>query len=101
MKGCGKPCNCPSYRDHLLSVSVAPSAMPSRSPEVAATKARDGRWQKDMPAYKRLRKDGVQPKSIDGAADIEKRATVKAEVESGQVVQRPKHLEKVMSELGQ
>jgi hypothetical protein len=35
-----------------------------------------------MPAYKRLRKNGVQPKGIDGAAALEARASTVAEVES-------------------
>jgi hypothetical protein len=29
------------------------------------------RWQADMPAYARLRADHIQPRSVDGAADLE------------------------------
>jgi hypothetical protein len=28
-------------------------------------------WQRDMPAYARLRRDGIQPRSIDGSAELE------------------------------
>lgn len=36
-----------------------------------------------MPAYKRLRDEGLQPKRIDGAAEVEKRAKEKWQVETG------------------
>lgn len=41
------------------------------------------RWQRDMPAYKRLREDGLQPPRIDGCADLEVNASTRFEVESG------------------
>ena len=37
--------------------------------------------ERDIAAYKRLRKDGVQPKGVTGAAEIETRAGEKHEVE--------------------
>lgn len=39
-------------------------------------------WDKDMPAYKRLRKNGLQPERIDGCAAIEATASTAAQVES-------------------
>jgi hypothetical protein len=36
-----------------------------------------------MPAYKRMRREGLQPKSIDGAAEVEKKAEYKWQVETG------------------
>jgi hypothetical protein len=30
-------------------------------------------WDKDMPAYARLRSDGIQPRHIDGSAELEAR----------------------------
>lgn len=39
-----------------------------------------------MPAYKRLREDGVQPRAIDGSANIEARANTLHEIESGQLL---------------
>jgi len=43
------------------------------------------RWHRDMPAYKRLRQNGLQPERIDGCADIEQRANNKLEVEAPKV----------------
>lgn len=40
-------------------------------------------WNVDMPAYKRLRKEGLQPKRIDGSAEVEKKAEHKWQVETG------------------
>ena len=38
---------------------------------------------KDVAAYKRLRKDGLQPKSTKGAARLEQTASSRWEVETG------------------
>lgn len=46
---------------------------------------REKRWNRDMPAYKRLREQGYQPAHIDGAADLERDASTRFEIESGQV----------------
>lgn len=83
--GCGKPCNCESYRAHLLSVGIAASALPSRKGAVAVTEAKERDLHRDRDAYKRLRSDGLQPPQIDGCAQLEKRATTPTEVESGQL----------------
>lgn len=64
-------------------ISVA--ATPSKAAVARDAVAREGRWDKDMPAYKRLRDNGLQPKSIDGCAELETRATTKTEVERGRV----------------
>jgi hypothetical protein len=39
---------------------------------------------RDVAAYKRLRKDGLQPKSVKGAAELESRAGSAWEVNTGQ-----------------
>lgn len=54
----------------------------TKGARVAETENRARRWDKDMPAYRRLRKQGYQPRSIDGAARIEATATSAAQVES-------------------
>lgn len=51
--------------------------------DARAVKAREKRWDKDMPAYKRLRQEGFQPPRIDGAAALERDATTRFEIESG------------------
>ena len=65
----------------ICTVSVAASAMPSRHPEAVATNAREARWNQDMPAYKRLRQDGLQPAQIDGCAALEKHAEHEKQIE--------------------
>ena len=50
----------------------------------------------DMGAYKRIRKQGLQPRTIDGSAELEKRANNRLEVEMGQLFSKedwPKALE--------
>jgi len=42
---------------------------------------REKNWSKDMPAYKRLRKEGLQPKTIDGCAAVEQLATSRHQIE--------------------
>ena len=67
----------------ILSVSVAPSAMPTRHQDAADVKAREARWERDRPAYKRLRHDGQQPRCIEGCAELEAKAASAAEIELG------------------
>ncbi len=55
------------------------------NPEYHKVEAREKRWEKDMPAYKRLRQQGYQPAHIDGSAALERDATTRFEIESGQV----------------
>lgn len=57
---------------------------------------RERRWDRDMPAYKRLRKNGLQPKGVDGCAELETRATEKFEIEMGHIV--PKHAQSHVKE---
>lgn len=78
---------CPSYRDHLLSIGVAASAMPTRSPEVARIATKEDQWSRDHAAYRRFRREGLQPRTIDGAANVESKAETKSEVESGIILE--------------
>lgn len=54
----------------------------TRGSKVAEINQRASSWDKDMPAYKRLRQEGLQPRTIDGAARLEATATSEAQVES-------------------
>ena len=45
--------------------------------------ATESGWDRDMPAYKRLRREGHQPPSVDGCADLEARARSPFEIETG------------------
>lgn len=50
------------------------------------------RWDKDMPAYRAMRANGLQPPSIDGAAELQARASEPFEVEFGHVFKTKKEI---------
>lgn len=75
----------------IASVAMAASAQPSRFPDAADKKQMVAGWNKDHDAYRRLVKNGVQPKSLDGAHFLEQMANTKAEVEQG--IGAPKELD--------
>jgi len=76
-------CKSDCFGCKIQSISMAASAMETRY-EAAKVEKATAIMHKDVEAYKRLRKDGVQPKSTKGAAELEKRAGSKWEIESGQ-----------------
>ena len=80
---CGKPCNCLSYRDHLKSIRFGASSMPNRkrSQEFLDVEKRERQLDRDMPAYKRLRQDGIQPRHILGSQHWEQNARDRIEIE--------------------
>lgn len=51
----------------------------SKTPQSAI----EQRWEKDLPAYRRLRKQGLQPKGIDGCAVAETKAKDRFEIDYG------------------
>lgn len=55
-------------------------------PERAAQRTSDA----DMDAYARLRRQGAQPRAIDGAAVLERSAESKVEVERGHLIRNDK-----------
>lgn len=67
----------------IATVGVSADAMQTRKPRVASSNALERQWQRDMPAYKRLRSDGLQPNRIDGSARLEKEASTPLEVQMG------------------
>jgi len=87
---CGRCFKCREGTGCIRAVSFAPSAMPNRHPGAVAGVAKDKTWEADMPAYQRLRRNGVQPKRIDDSAALETRANDQFEVEMAQII--PKHL---------
>ena len=48
----------------------------------------EAKWSRDMPAYKRLRNDGMQPPKIDGCAEIEALAKDQREIEIGHMIDK-------------
>ena len=67
----------------IAGVAFAASSMPSRKIATNDIDATERRWSKDMDAYKRLKRDGLQPAKIDGSADMEKKAEHRSQVETG------------------
>lgn len=84
--GCGRCFKCREGRGCIRDVSFSAAATPTRRATAVAGVAKDRRWDADMPAYKRLRKNGVQPRQIDGSAALETRASDQFEVELGTIV---------------
>ena len=62
----------------------------SRGAQVAEVNERAKRWDKDMPAYKRLRQQGYQPRSIDGSAEVERKARHDWQVNTGLGISKDK-----------
>lgn len=65
------------------SVTMSQAAMPTRKPGVVAGVRTERDYVRDNPAYRRLRREGLQPKTPAGAAALEARAVSRFEIESG------------------
>lgn len=65
----------------LRSISFSAVAMPSRKPEAAGSALWHQNNELDVPAYRRLRKDGVQPQQVHGSAWLERNADTVEQVE--------------------
>lgn len=76
------------YGCKIITVGVAPSAMPSRHPGAANNVYREKELVKDLGAFKRMTMAGLHPKSTRGAAIIESQAESRYEVDSGQLAHR-------------
>tara|TARA_B100000586_G_C20060555_1_gene406085 strand:+ start:428 stop:838 length:411 start_codon:yes stop_codon:yes gene_type:complete len=82
-------------RKHMGHVHVSASATPTRGTHDGKainweeTKVKERQKDEDMAAYKRLRREGIQPKSIDGSAHSERHAGTKWEVQAGVTLKGP------------
>ena len=83
-------------RKYFGEVHIAASATPTRGThdgkaiDWAGSKTKEREKERDMAAYKRLRSEGIQPKSIDGAAQMERAASTRHEITAGTLLQGPK-----------
>lgn len=77
-------CGEPMARDYS-SVAIAPSALATRTgaAHVIESNDREAGWSKDHAAYKRLRRQGYQPPTTQGCAELEMRANTRTELEHG------------------
>lgn len=78
-QGCKDPDCQLTYREHLLSVGIGAECFPTRSGHhkgesinMGETAVRQKRWDRDMAAYLRLRKQGYGPPKIDGSYALER-----------------------------
>jgi hypothetical protein len=65
----------------VAGVSFGANESTTRGAQVKAINQREKGWNRDMPAYKRLRDQGLRPRQIDGAALLESSATEKWQIE--------------------
>ena len=83
-------------RKYFGEVHIAASATPTRGMhdgkaiDWSGTKAKERDKERDMAAYKRLRSEGIQPKSVDGSAKMEREASTSHEITAGTLLQGPK-----------
>lgn len=66
----------------VAGVRMGSNSTTTRGARVSEVNNRARRWDKDMPAYKRLRQQGYQPRNIDGCARLEATASTAAQIES-------------------
>jgi hypothetical protein len=69
----------------VAGVSFGANESTTRGAQVKAINQREKGWNRDMPAYKRLREQGLQPRQIDGAAVLESSATEKWQIEGSPI----------------
>lgn len=77
-----------SYGAHM-SFGVSSAAMPTRGKAAQVINQREARWERDMPAYRRLRENGLQPPQIDGCHKLEAEAKVPEHVTMGRTDIKP------------
>lgn len=69
--------------DKLRSISLSAVAVPSRRREAAGSALWHSHNDADVPAYRRLRADGLQPQTVHGSAWLEANADTREQVEGG------------------
>jgi hypothetical protein len=54
------------YACKLVGIGFGAAAMPTRKQDVNKIEAKEREWHKDIAAYQSLRRQGLQPRQIDG-----------------------------------
>lgn len=70
----------------VLSVNVGAGALENKGKAVREMSAKDTNLAADLDAYSRLRADGLQPKHIDGAKDLESKVGSQFDIDLGRFV---------------
>ena len=63
---------------------IGAKVLVTRNPGLVDRKQTEKEYSANLPAYKRMKKEGLQPKRFTDAAKVEARAVSKFEIESGQ-----------------
>ena len=79
-----QPCECGRVAvKRMVSPRVSVYATPSKGAEVRRIDAGDAGLTRDLPAYRELRRQGYQPRKIDGAAVLARDASDPLDIEMG------------------
>ena len=73
----------------IQTIGVSAAALPTRARAITAHEDFSKKQERDLAAYKRLRRDGYQPRGVMGSARVEQFANSKFEVESGHHLSSP------------
>ena len=76
-------------------VNVSEKGFVSKGARVREADGIEDRWSDDIPAYKRMRRAGLQPPSIDGAADLEKKVGDQADIEFRNILSKETTKERI------
>ena len=98
---CSRGC-CATQAEHYRSIAFSAYATPTRRPAAVGVEETERRWHKDMPAYKALVEQGVQPKRIDGCHELAQRAEIRQEVEAGVIAtdKQRKTAQSILADMG-
>ena len=94
----------PCFKVKCETISFTSAAMSNRKGAVRTMNAREYDLTKNLEAYKRLRESGVNPASTAQAANLERFADTKHEIESGKRFGNPKvakQVERMLAETPQ
>ena len=90
--------DCFGCRVRSVQFGSVPGGTRSGQARTDSINQREAGWDKDIPAYKRLRADGLQPRQVDGAAHLEAAANDPLEV-GNQLLMTDKRIPETMREL--
>lgn len=86
---CSEPGCTLAYGGHEWGFSVSSAALPTRAKsETVRINQTEKRWERDMPAYKAMRQQGLKVPRIDGAGDLQARANTELEVSYGKPISK-------------
>jgi hypothetical protein len=62
-------------------------------PTIHPVELKERQWHRDMASYRELRRQGYQPKNIDGCAELEGRVSSQFELETGHLFTKEQMVE--------